>query len=230
MMMIQRYGFSVMHAFVAGLVFISILLPAEIARAQPTSSEFIRDLPTLQGSPNIEGTFRWQKNDRALQPYSRFLIDPIQFFIALDSPYRGVTVKELAVISSTLRNKLLQALDPEYAVVANRSLGVARMRIAITNIKLKQEKGEPLVSGPLGFLPVTFILNKVVEEVESSTELTEARAEIIIEDSISGERLVVAIDPRSSKRSADTDSWEAVTEAFDLYAKAIRAYIDEGHR
>lgn len=230
MMMAHRHGFGIARALFTGLVLMATTLPAAFAQAQPANSEFIKDLPALQANPKIPGTFRWEKDDRALQPYSLYLIDPIQFFIAPDSPYKGVTVKELTVIGSTLRSKIVQALDPEYAVVASRAPRVARIRIAITNIKFQEEKGEPVVGGALGFLPVTFILNKVVQEVDRSTELTDARAEFIVEDSVTGERLVGAIDPRSTERSGDEDSWDAVTEAFDLYAKAIRAYIDEDHR
>lgn len=226
----HQLGRGIARVLFAGLVLMATSLPPTFAQAQPKNSEFISDMPALRENPNAPGDFLWQKNDRALQPYTRFLIDPIQFFVAPDSPYKGVTVKELAVIGGTLQNKIMQALTPKYAVVTSRGPGVARIRIAITNIKFRRKKGEPVVPGLFGYLPATFILNTVVKEVAASTELTEARVEMIAEDSVSGERLAIGIYPRSAKRAGGKDSWDAVTEDFDRYAKRIRTYIDEDHR
>jgi hypothetical protein len=227
----QRLGRDIAHVLFAGLVIMATTLPPAFAQTQPRHSQFISDLPELRENPNYRGSFRWEKIDHALQPYTRFLIDPIQYFIAPDSPYKGVTVKELAVIGGTLQNKIIQALTPNYAVVTSRAPGVARIRFAITNIKFRRKKGEPVVPGLLGYLPATFVLNTVVKEVESSTVLTEARIEVIVEDSVSGERLAVGIDTRfAMKRASGKHSWDAVTADFDHYAKRVRNYIDEDHR
>ena len=123
----------------------------------------------------------------------------------------------------------MDALEPDYAVVSKPGPGIARLQLAVTDVRLKRKRGKGIVPGPLKFLPAGFLINTVAEEAGKSTELDDASTEMEILDSVTGERLVVTIDPQTKDRTKSEPSWDALTSAFTKYAATIKIYIDADH-
>ena len=196
--------------------------------AQPKNSEFLSDLPAMKPYPAIQGVYYWEKEENPLRSYKRFILDPVQFFIHPQSSYKGIKPGELQIIGQALRAKIMDALEPDYAIVNKPGPGIARLRYAVTDLRLRKKSGKGFIGGPLKFVPSVMVINTVAKEAGKSAELNDATTETEILDSVTGERLVVAIDPKKL-RTEKEPSWDALISLFTKYATQLKNYIDEAH-
>ena len=197
-----------------------------IGAEAPSESDFIHNLPPLKPSPNVKGAYFWNAPDVSLATYDRLLIDPIEVFVHEESKYAGIAPAEMLAVTAQLRAQLIDALEPDYPVVNKPGPGVARVRLAITGIRLiKQEK---VAKGVFAVLPVGLAVNVLQEAAGRKILPEDAAGEIELLDSTTGARLAVGVDPKAL-RHGGKPSWEALNEALKLYAMRLRQRLDEAH-
>lgn len=117
-------------------------------------------------------------------------------------------------------------MEPDYPIVNKPGPGVARVRLAITGIKLIQEK--KVARGVFGLIPAGLVVNALQEAAGRAILLEDATVEIELLDSTTGARLAVGVDPKAF-RHGEKPSWEALSEALKLYAMRLRQRLDEAH-
>ena len=69
----------------------------------------------------------------------------------------------------------------------------------------------------------------MAKEAGKSAELNDASTETEVLDSITGERLMVAIDPKKM-RTEKEPSWDVLLSVFSKYAAQFKIYIDAQHK
>ncbi len=184
-------GMLVSVCFLASLFFATNAIGAEA----PSESDFIHNLPPLEPSPNVEGAYFWDAPDVSLATYDRLVIDPIEVFVHKESKYAGIAPAEMLAVTAQLRAQLIDALEPHYPVVNKPGPGVARVRLAITGIRLTKQ--ERVAKGAFAVLPIGLAVN-VLQEAAGRKILPEGAAgEIELLDSTTGARLAVGIDPNA---------------------------------
>jgi hypothetical protein len=211
------------HFAVIGLLASALITGSAAVADAPATSDFIDKLPALQSSTQVEGGYDWKTPDSAPSEYDRFIIDEAEIFVHPVSDYHGINAPDFKSITETLRIHLIDALEPRYPVVHKSGPGVARVRLAITGVKL--EKRRDLAKQAFGVLPFGRAINRSQTPV---ILLDDASMEMEILDSSTGKRLMVAIDPLFLRHGEEgSHSWESMNESFKLYSDSMRQRMDE---
>ena len=214
---------TISNFFVLGLL--PLFAGNTIAADAPATSNFIDKLPALTPSTLVEGGYDWKTPGSTPSKYDRFLIDETEIFIHPESDYLGINAPDFKAITDALRIHLIDALEPRYPVVHKSGPGVARIRIAITGVKLK--KRSDIAKEAFGVMPIGRALNRSQTPI---VLLDDASMEMEILDSSTGKRLVVAIDPlflRHGKEGSHISV--SMNKSFKLYASKIRQRMDNSH-
>lgn len=198
------------------------------ANAQAPTPQSIDDPPPLEPHPTFTGVWRWHKPGFNFKDYDKLLVDPPSFFIHDESEEKGIKPEQLQVTGGAYRSHIINALEPTYAVVNKPGPGVLLLLSSITNLKLKKE--ERVMRGVFGFLPIGLAINAAQEAAGRALELNDAMFEVELLDSVTLERVVVAVDPEVVARAGEKPSWELLNEVFEAYAKEIRMRFDEARR
>ncbi len=145
-----------------------------------------------------------------LAKYNAVMVDQPEFFIAADSPYRGVKPRQLDVLGETLRNGFSTGLAKEYFVVERPGESVLYVRAALTNLKLKRAR-----MGVADYLPVGLVTMPVrraaTTDISNKAILRGMVLEMEVFDSVTGERLVAIIDSRGADAYNPT-SWDQIDQ------------------
>ena len=90
---------------------------------------------TLQPGPPGGAKMRWLKSGVDFSKYHRLMLDPVVFFFAPDSEYKGMDPQELKGLADAFKRRLVDTLKKEYPIVASPAPDVARLRLAITDLR-----------------------------------------------------------------------------------------------
>ena len=216
---------AICHFTTVSLLAATLIAGNTAAADAPATSNFIDKLPTLHPSTLVEGGYDWETPDSTPAKYDRFLIEGIEIFVHPESDYQGMDPVELLAVTESLRVHLIDALEPRYPVVHKSGPGVARVRIAITGVKLK--KRDDLAKGAWSKLLLGYAINRARTP---KVLLDDASMEMEILDSSSGKRLVVAIDPSALRHGKGKPNWESMNESFKLYASRMRQRMDDDRK
>ena len=201
-----------------------------LSSADAPSSEFLGNTPKLEPIPGVEGSYGWQAPKMPLADYDKFLFDPVEIFLAPDSPYKGINSTQMQAISATMRAVMVKALEPDYPVVSQPGKGVARVSIAIANLSVTKKKRKLI-----GYTPVGLAVGGIrqVADALSNISIEGATVEAEFVDTQTGERVGVRVATKPFAQGGVGESamsWEALETAFEFYAKNVRAKFDEAHQ
>lgn len=195
---------------------------------QVKGSGFIDAPPILESVPGMKGTWGWDKSGFKPKAYNKFFLDPVEIWLAPDSKYKGIDANEMKILADSMREILVEALEPDYPVVSKAGPGVLRIRIAITNVHLKKKRLRVLDFTPVG---LTVNAVKKLAGKQKRILLMDASVEAEMLDSLSAERLSVRIDNKPLKslgKDSKKMSWELIGEALSVYGKKFRERIEQG--
>jgi hypothetical protein len=103
---------------------------------------FLRDYSKLQ--PISETSYRYINPKYKLRNYAKFIVDPVEIIFDEQAKAKVKSWDDLEKLRAYMRRAVIDALEPRYTAVATRpGPGVARVRIALTNV----EKSAPLKLG-----------------------------------------------------------------------------------
>lgn len=155
--------------------------------------------------------------------YKKLMIDSVIFYFADDSEYKGIDPNEMKELSDQFNQAILNAVMDKYPVVADPGPDVLRLKVAITNIKASK----PGVSAVTSILPIGIVLSGVKKGASGSWSGSGATAaELMALDSTTNDILALAVDERSAGFGERFSKWGSAKEAFDFWAKRIRAFLD----
>jgi len=181
---------------------------------------------TLQPGPPGGAKMRWLKPGVDFSKYHRLMLDPVVFFLAPDSEYKGMDPRELKELADAFRRRLVDTFKKEYPIVASPAPDVARLRFAITDLR----QSRPVLSGiaPDG-LKVSGEKNRQKRTGLLWTGSGATAGELIVFDSMSQDVIAATKDRRTFGLKEKFTKWGSAEDAFQFWAERLRSFMDRVH-
>ena len=146
--------------------------------------------------------------------YSKFIIEPITVKFYDTKTAKKTELDDIKHLQEYFHTQILEQKPDRYQIVSVPGLGVAKLRIAITNL----EKSTPA----LNVLPQTKL---------TGVGLGQASVEAEMVDSQTGEQLAAAIDSETGSRFSFSglSKWGDVEAVMKDWAKRLWLRVDETH-
>ncbi len=176
---------------------------------------FLKDYSKLQPHPDIEGRHVYLNPNMNVGDYSKFIVDPVVLSLSKTGKERGVDQEDLNEQVTFFHQQIVRNLEQGYRVVSSPGKGVARVRVAITDV----EKTNPF----LNIHPGTKL---------TGAGLGSAGMEAEIVDSVTGQTIAAAIDNQKGSRLSLTAGlkWFGHAQAvMENWAEDLKKFIDKGH-
>ena len=173
---------------------------------------FLSDYSKLE--PRSEVSYRYVAQDR-LGQYSKFIIDPVEIHLHRRSKAKKKTSGEDRTdLKNYMHAALVKAIEDSYEVVYRSGPGVARARVALTDIK----KANVL----LNIHPGSKIMG---------TGLGGASLEAELVDSQTSEQIAALVESQLGDRLAldGLSTWGDAKAIMDGWASRFRERLDEAH-
>jgi hypothetical protein len=181
---------------------------------KPEMAGFLSDYSKLEAQSDV--SYRYLAPGNPLGRYSKFIIDPVEIYFHEKSKAKGKLKEEdIADLENYMHEALVKAIEDRYGIVYRPGPGVARVRVAITDLKKSRIIQNIL---PIG---------KVAGTGRGGASL---EAELI--DSQTGEQIGALVESQIGKRlSLDGYStWGDAKAIMDRWAKRFRTRLDEAHQ
>ncbi len=177
----------------------------------------------LKPGPEGGAKLRWLKPGVDLKVYNNFMVDSVIFFFADKSEYKGIDPQEMKELADKFNQALVAAFKDKYPIVTEPGPDVARIRIAITNVKASS----PGVSAVTSILPIGLAVSAVKKGATDSWSGSGATgAEIMILDSTTNDVIVMAVDDKSASFGERFSKWGSAEEAFKFWSERIVTFMD----
>jgi hypothetical protein len=179
-----------------------------------------------QLTPGPEGgaKLRWVKPGADLTKYNSFMVDSVIFYLADQSEYKGIDPQVMKELADSFNKELVAAFKDKYPIVADPGPDVARIKIAITNIK----RSKPGISAVTSVIPIGLAVSTVKRGTTGGWAGSgETCAEFIVLDSVSNEALVMAVDQQQAAFASRFSSYGSAEDAFKFWSARIVTGLDE---
>lgn len=211
----QRTASSPLRIGVWSLMIAAVLAGCSGA-PKVTGSGFLPDYSLLQPDP-ADGVLRWSAPSGKLKQYKQFIIDPVVVHFSPDAKGTAIDPTQLKELSDYFHTQVVKTLTKteRYQVVAASGPGVARVRIAITDIS----KTVPVAN----IHPAMKL---------SGIGLGGAAMEAQVVDSASEERLAMVMDSESGGRLgvvAGLQTYGHARQVMDGWAERFVKRLDAIH-
>jgi len=183
--------------------------------APAAKTGFLKDYSKLEPHPDIDGRHRYINPNMNAGDYSKFIVDPVVLSLSEKGKGRGIDQKDLNEQVTFFHQKIVEELEQGYQVVSSPGPGVARVRVAITDI----DKTNPLLN------------------IHPGTKLTGAglggagmEAELV--DSVTSRTIAAAIDNQKGSRLSLVAGlkWFGHAQAvMETWAEDLKKFIDQAH-
>ncbi|MHC4749809.1 MAG: DUF3313 domain-containing protein [Planctomycetota bacterium] len=173
---------------------------------------FLSDYSRLEAES--ETTLRYINQRNKLGYYSKFIIDPVDVHFHSGAKGTDTSSKELAELRQYMYTAIHNALLKRYSVVRQPGPGVARLRIAITDIK----KSSPAMN----VIPQTKLAGVGLGGASMEGELIDSRT---------GEQIAAVVQTQKGKRLSleGLSKWGDAKAVIDDWAKSFVKHLDEAH-
>jgi len=181
---------------------------------------------TLEPGPPGGAKMRWLKPGVDFSKYRRLMLDPVVFFFAPDSEYKGLDPQELKGLADAFKRRLVDSLKKGYPIVASPAPDVARLRFAITDLR----QSRPVLSGITPDAPIGFgekSRQKRTLHLWSGSGAT--AGELLVFDSSTHNLIAVAKDKRTIGLKEKFTKWGSAEDAFQFWAERLRLFMDKVH-
>jgi Protein of unknown function (DUF3313) len=188
----------------------TLLLSTGCSAQKSEAVGFISDYSKLE--PDGDNRMRYLAPDHALAKYSSFIIDPVQVHFHAQAKGKETPSEDVESLAIYMRGALVDAIADKYKVVSRPGPGVARVRIALTDIK----KSSPA-------------LNVIPASKLAGSGLGGAAMEGEIVDSQTGTQLAALIESRLGERLSleGLSEWGDAKAVIDGWAQRLRERLDE---
>ncbi len=183
--------------------------------APAAKTGFLKDYSKLQPHPDIDGRHVYLNPNMSIGDYSKFIVDPVVLSLSKTGKERELNQEDLYEQVAFFHQKIVENLEQGYRVVSSPGKGVARIRVAITDV----EKTNPL----LNIHPGTKL---------TGAGLGSAGMEAEIVDSVTGKTIASAIDNQKGSRLSLVAGlqWFGHAQAvMENWAEDLKKFIDKGH-
>ena len=202
---------SVLMVVAVGLM----LIQCGCGSGRATKTGFISDYSRL--SKESKSTLR-HINKRALAKYSSFIVDPVKVHFhmgskAIEHRTKGkLTQRQVTDLTNYLHARIIKAVqDSGNRVVYRPSAGVARLRVALTDIDR---------STAASLLPQAKLVGAGIGGASMEAEVV---------DAMTGEQIGAVVESKkgSIMPFANLGEWDAAKQVMDDWAKRVQQRLNE---
>jgi hypothetical protein len=190
-----------------------------------TTTTFLGDYSQLEKGSGDEAQLIYINPQTDFNSYTKILMDPVKFYSDEDSKLEGEDKKRIV---DYLHATIKEQLKTDYMFVNEPSAETMRLRVAIT-----EARGSKVVMDTISsIIPIGMALG-LVKKVAVGTNLSVGKAsvELEIQDSLTGERLVAAVDERAGRKYTGKfdkfEKYHTVEDAFDYWAERLKKRLKE---
>jgi len=210
-------------------VILTFSMSAEAAQDIPFSGFFgnpsIYD--QLQPGPKDGAKRRWIKSGVDPTKYQKFMVDSVVFFLADNADYKGIDPQEMKELCDAFNKEIAAALKNKYPIVAEPGPDVARLSIAITNIR----PSKPGVSAVTSVIPVGLGVSLVKKGATGGWSGSgQTCMEIMVLDSATNEIIMLAVDQRKAEFEDRFTKWGSAYDSFKFWSVKIVEFIDNSRK
>ena len=181
----------------------------------------------LQSGPEGGAKARWLKPEVDFSKYDKLMVDSVVFYFADDSPSKAIDPVKLKELSDIFDLEFVQTLKEKYPIVADPGPGVARMRVAITDLKLNNPAVSTL-STVTSVTPVGLGINLIRRGATGTwagSGMT--AAELMVIDTETNEVIAVAADEQAAGFTERYSEMGGVKAALKFWAERITQFVDQ---
>ena len=206
--------------FIVIVAFGSVVVCAEA----PEYSGFLQDYPTFkEGKKGVDMVYTKEGVD--FSKYNKIMMDEVIFYFKKEADYKGIHPSEIQELAEAFNKAFIDALKDAYPLTDAPGPDVMRVRVGITAIKTSK----PGVGTVTTIIPVGLAFSLVKKGASGGyTGIGSASMEAEFLDSLTNERIGAAID-KAPGGKLDVGKFTPAKEAFEFWAKRLRAFLDDVH-
>ena len=193
----------------------------------PKQAGFLGDYyANLEPGPKDGVKYRWLKPGVDFAKYNKLMIDSVVFYYAPDSEDKSIDAEQMKELTDAFNTELVTVLKGKYPIVAEPGPDVARLRIALTNVK----KSKPVVSAITSIVPVGIGISAVKKGAGGSwTGSGSTSMEFMALDSMTNSVIAVAQDEQTAGYLERFSRLGSAKDAFKYWAERMKMFMDEAH-
>jgi hypothetical protein len=204
-----KHAMKLVHQSIGRLIILGVVAFGTVGcgSSAPTHTGFISDYSMLQRVDKQKARYVSTK----LAEYHSFMVDPVQMRAGKDS--QTLSAQERAEVANYMHEAFVKSLrDGGYTLASQPGIGVARVRLAITDV---QES-----NWALNLLPTTKLTG-------AGTGGASMEGEVI--DAVTGEQLAAVVKTgRGNQFELDTfDKLDDIKDVIDAWAKEAETRLRE---
>lgn len=207
---------------------------AQSEEDQVQFSGFLGDYSALKPDPQGRWLLTYLKSEDVLKDYTKFIIDPVFVYFQENEEGNGFDPEEISQLTDNFRRAVAEELSKSdtYRVVFDPGPGVARFRVAITNVNPGGRKGNIAVKAVS--IGASAAVGAPIGIFTPRVSLGDASIEAELLDSLTEERIAAMVDTRTGGRRffsfvSGLKKWSDVHAAFRAWAKDFREDLDRAH-
>ncbi len=184
----------------------------------------------LQPGPEGGAKQRWLKPGVDFTKYNKLMVDSVVFYFAEDSESKAIDPEKMKELSDIFNQEFVQALKEKINIVAEPGPGTARLRVAITKLKLNNPALSTL-STVTSVTPIGLGVNLLKRGATGSwagSGMT--AAEFMVLDTATNDVIAVAADEQASGFTERYSEMGGVKAALKFWAERLTLFVDEAHR
>jgi hypothetical protein len=177
----------------------------------------------LKPGPEGGSKLRWLKGGVDPKKYDKFMVDSVIFYLSDQADYKGIDPQEMKELADLFNKELVAAFKDKWRIVAEPGPDVARIRIAITNIK----PSRPGVSAVTSIIPVGLGVSLVKKGATGGWSGSgETGIEMMALDSMTEEIIVMGVDQQKAAFESRFSKWGSASDAFKFWSERSVTFID----
>jgi hypothetical protein len=193
---------------------------------EPKPSGFLIDYSMLNNGKFGEAHKIYVKSQTNWKQYNKIMIDPIQVWASKDSDINKAPKRDVKSILSYLHSSIRHAVQQDFEITHAPGPRVLRLKVALTDGQASRPISD-LVSNLIPFSLALSYIKRIAGRTHTSVGLASVEAELV--DSVSGERLMAAMDSRAGTKviRGKLDSWDDVKEAFEHWSRKLHSRLKD---
>jgi hypothetical protein len=223
MEVVMKKAAKIMLAVVIGIVFTA----SSAFAGNSLFSGFLgspQEYKKLKPGPKGGAKLRWIKPGTDFKQYNKFMVDSVIFYMSDKSENKGIDPELMKEMADSFNNELVAAFKDKYPIVSEPGPDVARIRIAITNIK----QSRPGISAVTSVVPVGLGISLIKKGATGGwTGSGETGAELMALDSTTNDVLVMGVDQQQAAFASRFSKYGSANDAFKFWSERIVLFLDD---